>query len=202
MSRQERQDEQRSGQAHGGGGEAARMQPRHERIAPEGLDAWRESFRVLQSHEIWKVYGDFVTSNNPALGPGVKERFEFARSVTDQDAARANEVRRRARERTAGVIRPGTIFVLPTSPAIAPLASSTPEQLEAFRVRALRMTSIAGLSGLPQVSIPIGTVSGCPAGLSFIGWRGGFEPLLKVLLQIGHLFERRRCRIKFLIRNV
>ena len=158
--------------------------PRHERIAPEGLDAWRESFRVLQSHEIWKVYGDFVTRNNPALGPGVKERFEFARSVTDQDAARANEVRRRARERTAGVIRPGTIFVLPTSPAIAPLASSTPEQLEAFRVRALRMTSIAGLSGLPQVSIPIGTVSGCPAGLSFIGWRGGDETLLALAVRL------------------
>jgi hypothetical protein len=25
------------------------------------------------------------------------------------------------------------------------------------------------LAGLPQVSIPAGTVSGCPAGLSFIG---------------------------------
>ena len=152
--------------------------PSHERISPEGLDAWREGFRILQSHEIWQAYGDFVTRHNPALGPGVKERFRFAATVTDADTAAANAVRRRARERIDSVVRPGTILALPTSPSIAPLASSTPEQLEAFRVRALRMTSIAGLSGLPQVSIPIGTLGGCPAGLSFIGWRGGDEALL------------------------
>jgi amidase len=152
--------------------------PSHERISPEGLDAWRESFRVIQSYEIWKAYGDFVTKHNPVFGPGVKERFAFASTVTDQDVARANDVRRRARERTASVIKPGTILALPTSPSIAPLASSTPEELDVFRARALRMTSSAGLSGLPQVTIPIGTVSGCPAGLSFIGWRGGDEALL------------------------
>jgi amidase len=152
--------------------------PVHERISPEGLDAWRESFRVIQSYEIWKVYGDFVTKHNPTFGPGVKERFAFAATVTDQDAAKANEVRRRARERTASVVKPGTILTLPTAPSIAPLTTSTPEELDAFRARALRMTSTAGLSGLPQVTIPIGTISRCPAGLSFIGWRGGDEALL------------------------
>ena len=102
--------------------------PAHERISPEGLDAWRESFRIIQSHEIWKAYGDFVTKHNPAFGPGVKERFAFAATVTDQDVAKANDVRRRARERTASVIKPGTILALPTSPSIAPLATSTPER--------------------------------------------------------------------------
>lgn len=152
--------------------------PTHERMSPEGLDAWRESFRIIQSHEIWKAYGDFVTTHNPTFGPGVKERFAFAATVTDQDVAKANDVRRRARERTASVVKPGTILALPTSPSTAPLATSTPEELDMFRARALRMTSTAGLSGLPQVTIPIGTVSGCPAGLSFIGWRGGDEELL------------------------
>lgn len=159
---------------------------RHDRIAPEGLDAWRESFRVLQSHEVWKVYGDFVTRHNPTFGPGVKERFAFAATVTDQDAARANEVRRRVRERISSAVKPGTILALPTSPAIAPLASSTPEQLEMFRVRALRMTCTSSMSGLPQVTIPVGTVSGCPAGLSFIGWRGGDEALLGLAVKLSH----------------
>jgi amidase len=156
----------------------------HERIAPEGLDVWRESFRVLQSHEVWKNYGDFVTRHNPAFGPGVKERFAFSATVTDDDAAKANEVRRRARERMSGVIKPGTIVALPTSPSIAPLVNSTPEQFEAFRVRALRLTCTSVLSGLPQVTIPIGTVSGCPAGLSFIGWRGGDETLLDLAVKL------------------
>jgi amidase len=156
----------------------------HERISPEGLDAWRESFRIIQSHEIWRVYGDFVKTHNPTFGPGVKERFAFAATVSDADAAKANEVRRRARERTASIVKPGTILALPTSPSIAPLATSTAEELDLFRMRALRMTSTAGLSGLPQVTIPIGTVSGCPAGLSFIGWRGGDEVLLKLAVKL------------------
>jgi amidase len=42
----------------------------------------------------------------------------------------------------------------------------------------MRLTCIAGLGGLPQISIPIGSVSGCPVGLSLVGWRGGDEVLL------------------------
>jgi amidase len=42
----------------------------------------------------------------------------------------------------------------------------------------MRLTCIAGLGGLPQVSIPIGTLAGCPVGLSLIGWAGGDEALL------------------------
>ena len=156
----------------------------HDRIAPEGLDAWREGFRVLQAHEVWKAYGDFVTKYNPTFGPGVKERFQFAATVTDGDAAKSNDVRRRLRERVASMVKPGTILALPTSPAIAPLVSSTPEQLEAFRVRALRLTCTSSMSGLPQVTIPIGTASGCPAGLSFIGWRGGDEALLDLAAKL------------------
>ena len=42
----------------------------------------------------------------------------------------------------------------------------------------MRLTSIAGLSGLPQITIPAGTIDGCPVGLSFIAWSGGDEALL------------------------
>jgi amidase len=68
--------------------------------------------------------------------------------------------------------------VLPTCPAIAPLTHARNDVHEAFRLRAMRMTCIAGLSGLPQVSLPVGTIGGSPVGLSFIGWAGGDETLL------------------------
>jgi hypothetical protein len=44
----------------------------------------------------------------------------------------------------------------------------------------MRLTCIAGLSGLPQKSIPVGTAAGSPAGLSLIGWAGGDEALLNL----------------------
>ena len=52
-------------------------------------------------------------------------------------------------------------------------------ELENFRTRVMRLTCTSGISGLPQMNIPAGTIDGCPIGLSFIGWTGGDEALLK-----------------------
>jgi amidase len=156
----------------------------HQRIAPDGLDTWREAFRVIQSREIWSVYGDFVTRVKPHFGPGVAERFAAAATVTEEMAAQARVMQERARDRIRAIAQPGTLLVLPTSPAIAPLADAPHAVHESFRMRAMRMTCIAGLSGLPQLSIPIGTIDGCPAGLSFIGWAGGDEALLDLAVRL------------------
>jgi amidase len=48
----------------------------------------------------------------------------------------------------------------------------------------MRLTCTAGISGQPQVTIPIGTVAGCPVGLSFIGWPGADEALLDVAVAL------------------
>jgi amidase len=56
--------------------------------------------------------------------------------------------------------------------------------VESFRVRTMRLTCIAGLAGLPQVSIPARTLTGCPVGLAFIGWRGGDEQLLDLAVAL------------------
>lgn len=158
--------------------------PRHETASPDGLDTWRESFRLLQGHEIWKVYGGFVTQKKPRLGDAVRERLQAASTVTDAQAAMANETRRIARERMRALAQPGTVLALPTAPDIAPRTDSSPAELENFRTRVMRLTCMSGLSGLPQVTIPAGTVDGCPAGLSFIGWHGGDEALLDLAMSL------------------
>jgi amidase len=114
----------------------------------------------------------------------VAERFAAAATVTEDMAAQARVMQERARDRSRGIAQPGTLLVLPTSPAIAPLADAPNDVHESFRLRAMRMTCIAGLSGLPQISIPIGTIDGCPVGLSFIGWAGGDEALLDLAMRL------------------
>jgi amidase len=54
----------------------------------------------------------------------------------------------------------------------------------------MRLTCIAGLGGLPQVSLPIGTVTGAPVGLSFIGWRGADELLLSLAVKLSRCCGR------------
>lgn len=158
--------------------------PRHDRLAPGGLDAWREAVRVIQAHEIWQVYGRFVEEKKPKFGPGVAERMQAAATVTQAQADAARAVRAAARERILSLIKPGTVVALPTAPSIAPLIDTPPAALDAHRLQVMRLTCTAGLAGLPQVSLPAGTLSGCPVGLSFIGWPGGDEALLDLAVAV------------------
>jgi amidase len=43
---------------------------------------------------------------------------------------------------------------------------------------------------LPQVNLPIGSVAGAPAGLSFIGWPGGDEDLLDLCVKLARYCGR------------
>ena len=162
--------------------------PEHTRIAPGGLDgtldSWREAVRVIQAFEIWQAYGRFVEEKHPKFGPGVAERMKIASTVTAAQAKAARGVRAAARERIHALIEPGTIVALPTAPSIAPLIDTPADKLETHRLQVMRLTCTAGLGGLPQISIPVGTVSGCPAGLSFIGWAGGDEALLDLAVTL------------------
>lgn len=153
-------------------------QPTEVTAAPGGFDDWREAFRIVQAKEVWETFGVFVTRVKPKFGPGIKERMEFAATVTDDQAKAARKIVAAARTKILALLPTGTIMALPTSPTIAPPADLKGDELESFRVRVMRLTCMAGLAGLPQMTLPIGTVSGCPAGLSLIGWAGADEVLL------------------------
>ena len=150
---------------------------RHGRM-PQPLNSWREIFRIIQAFEVWRQFGRFVREYCPSCGPGVAERMQAASTVTAAQAGAARKMRAEARDLIVAMARPGTILVLPAAPCIAPRLNTPTQDLESFRIRTMRLTCIAGLAGLPQISIPVGTISGCPVGLSFIGWRGGDEVLL------------------------
>jgi amidase len=159
-------------------------EPVHTQIAPEGFDPWREAFRIVQARETWMTFGGFITHQKPLLGPGIKERMAFAATVTDAECGAARNMLAPAREHIHALLSPGTVLALPSAPSIAPLIDTPAPAIEDFRVRVMRLTCTAGIAGLPQVSIPVGTVDGCPAGLSFIGWAGGDEALLTLAVRL------------------
>jgi amidase len=158
--------------------------PRNIRIAPDGLDPWRDAVRVIQAHEIWRIYGRFVEEKHPRFGPGVAERMKAASEISDAQADAARKVHAAARDRIRSTLQPGTLLALPSAPCIAPRLDTPAEGFDAYRTRVMRLTCAAGLGGLPQISIPVGTVDGCPVGLSFVGWAGGDEALLDLAVAL------------------
>jgi len=156
----------------------------HARIAPDGFDPWREAFRIVQAYETWQTFGAFVTKHRPDIGPGVKERMQFASTVTPAQADASREIVMNARDHIRQIAVPGTVLALPTAPSIAPKIEISGAELEDFRTRVMRLTCTSGISGLPQMSIPGATINGCPIGLSFIGWAGGDEALLDLACEL------------------
>ena len=148
------------------------------------MDYWRDAVRIIQAYEIWQVYGRFVQDKQPRFGPGVAERMQAAARITKAEADAARKTHAAAGEHIRAQIAPGTIVAVPTAPCIAPKIDTPAAEMDAYRTRVMRLTCIAGLGGLPQVSIPAGTVSGCPVGLSFVGWAGGDEALLDLAVTL------------------
>ncbi len=146
---------------------------------PDGYEAWMWRFRRLQAQEVWGVHGAWIEEVQPSFGPEIAERFEWVRSIKDKDLSDCRAARAALTERMEELCGHATLLCLPTAPDIAPLMSISGEDLLQHRGRLLNLTAPAGLSGLPQVTLPLAQVNGCPLGLSFIGPRGSDQALLR-----------------------
>ena len=153
-------------------------------LSDNGLATWRETFRICQAYEIWDIHKDWVTMNSPHFGPGIKERFEIASQI-DCETFKAAEAQKATIQRhIRAMISPESVLVLPTSPDPAPLITTQETALNDFRMRAFEMLCVAGLSGLPQLSMPAGLVDGGPVGLSLIGAKDQDRQLISVAMAL------------------
>jgi amidase len=137
-------------------------------------------FRKLQAYEAWAVHGDWISRKDRGLGPGVRERFEFGATLGREVAAAETPRRTAFRAELAGLLGQDGVLVLPTVPSAAPLKDSPAEDLQAYRERALRLLCLSGLSGFPQITLPIGEVHGAPFGVSLLGPAGCDRQLIQL----------------------
>lgn len=151
-------------------------------VSPEGLSEWMQIFRILQGAEIWANHGAWIREVQPTFGPDIQKRFEWTATIQQAQVQvdSAKEKREQIAARMDALLGEDTVLCLPTAPGIAPLRNTPSDKLEAFRSQALSLLCIAGLARLPQVNLPLGSLDGCPIGLSLIGPRGADMLLLKI----------------------
>ena len=155
-------------------------------LAEGGLGHWFETFRVVQGASIWSNLGGWVTKTRPRLGPGAKMRLDWAAGLDSRAIAAARADRAAIRNRLDSVLEDGDVLVIPTSPRAAPLKNTPLDDIEIrFRNQAMHLLCIAGLGGLPQVSLPMATIDGLPLGLSLVGPRGADMQLLALARKLG-----------------
>ena len=148
------------------------------RLAPEGVDCLFDHFRILQAEEAWASLGDWVEATRPHFGPGIGERFLAAKATEPSMVAPSRAFRRMFQTRIRPLLAGGAVLVYPTSPCIAPLLTAGREEIDAVRQATIGVTAIAGLVGLPEVTLPAATSNGAPIGLSLVGGFGQDRALL------------------------
>jgi amidase len=139
---------------------------------------WLEAYRVLQGREIWSSLGTWIVATKPAFGDAVAARFADAATITAQQAAAQEPLRRAIAAHLEKILAPDIGIVLPTASCTAPLKSASGADIGDFYRKTLTLTCAAGHAGLPQVSLPLASFENCPAGLSVIAARGNDEALL------------------------
>ncbi|WP_336491423.1 amidase [Methylobacterium nigriterrae] len=153
-------------------------------VAGEAAPAWRDAFRLIQSSEAWAAHGAWIERARPRFGPGVRERFEAASRLDAGAVAAARSLRREIAAQLRALLPDDTLLVLPSAPGIAPRRATPDAELDLFRARALELLCPAGHAGLPQISLPLARLDGCPLGLSVIAGPGRDETLLDLATAI------------------
>ena len=147
-------------------------------VAGPAFASWSETFRMLSAAEAWDEHGQWIEQVQPRLAPDVLARFLFGKSVDAAAVALHKPRRADMRAHMDKLMAPGTILCLPTAATPAPLREADDATFDRVRQRTLLLTCIAGLAGLPQISLPAGFASDAPVGVSFLAPRGQDAMLL------------------------
>ncbi|MCX5395546.1 amidase family protein [Streptomyces sp. NBC_00102] len=148
--------------------------PLFDGLAPVPHTEARDAFKTVQAAEVWRAHGPWVTRARPAFGPHVAERLRIAAGV---DGAREEAARARvsAVARWLGRRLDGAVLAIPATPTPAPAHASTSS---ADRDALLALTCLAGLGGLPALTVPGPRSEGLPVGLCLLTVPGGDERLI------------------------
>lgn len=152
--------------------------------AQDSLEQWRQAYATVGGHELWALHGEWIKQNKPTFGPAIAQRIEQASTVTLEQADRALGEVHRIRARIRQLIDKNTITVLPSAASVAPLLSADAKSVNNVRMRTMHLTCVAGIGGLPQVSIPFKNADGVPIGISLLGPVGSDRTLIELAVHL------------------
>jgi len=145
------------------------------RLCPTSLRDWSQARLTEQNWEANHSFAEWIDRTNPRLAYDCAQRFA---AVTEADTQTIEPVRRAHRDRMAELLTPGSFVLLPTAPGPAPLKGLRRSEMSEMKEHLALLCGIAGGAGLPEISLPLGEMDGCPLGLSLIGPAGADEALL------------------------
>ncbi|WP_253206682.1 amidase [Verticiella alkaliphila] len=153
-------------------------------VANDDLDTWRQTYVTASAFEGWETHGDWIAGHEPGFAAPIAARWAAASAVPADAAAAARTRAAAIRTHVRTWLGADGVAILPSAASLAPARDMDPAAVDAVRIRTLRMTCIAGLAGLPQVSLPLRDADGVPLGISLIGPAGSDRALIALAVRV------------------
>jgi amidase len=160
------------------------------RLTSDSLRDWGGAFSTLQGGEIWETFGQWIERVHPRFAEDVAARLERCKATSAEQLSLAREVRERARAAVLAAVSDGVVLCFPTTPFPALPLDFDAARMGDLRGRISAMTCAAGLSGAPQISMPLLEVDGRPVGVSLLAAPGADEVFLGLPRLLGLTLER------------
>lgn len=163
--------------------------PRFEGEGPDRLSDWLSSYKIVQGYEAWRNHGTWLARHWNTLGADIESRFRTASELTAENYRNAREHMDFWKTNVRSILGQSVLLV-PSASSVAPKITDSAiggTSIEDERTATMRLTCIAGLTGLPAVNIPIRTEDGLPCGICAVGPAGSDTELIAFARRLSEL---------------
>lgn len=158
-------------------------------ISNNQLEQWVKTLQIIQEYEVWESYGGWIRKYRPQLSEGPGSRLERSSRVTLSEYKTALAEREEITQKINEVVDEETVICLPTAASVAPLRTSTEEEINATRLETSELLCLSPLAGIPQMSLPLAEFDQAPLGISLLSMKGSDQNLVKKAMEIMKSFN-------------
>ncbi|MCO7175814.1 amidase [Sporolactobacillus kofuensis] len=143
-----------------------------------------ECFRILQGKEAWQSHGQWINQYHPDFSKDISGRFEMASKIKeDVHYHLMLQTKQNFTTEMHQLLGSDSLVIIPTTVGSAPSRESSFSSIESLRAQTMKLTCLAGLSGLPQITRPL-LHTKKPLGLSFISGYNTDKQLLQFVRNV------------------
>lgn len=162
---------------------------------PELAAATLATVLIANSESLGGVTPQRLNNLDPELSPLGRGLLKYRLMLPAVATVKAHQVRMMARQRLAQVFDEVDVIAWPTVPAVAPPLEAPVVELPSGTLTAdaanVRGGALANLTGIPAISVPVGSSEGLPIGLQLQAAWGRDELLLDAAEALEQANERR-----------
>ncbi|MFT7058548.1 MAG: amidase [Pseudorhodobacter sp.] len=155
-----------------------------------GAAALYTAFQTCVGADIARSTIPFIFGSGMPLARGIDVRAAQARDLTEPEVLAAQALRDAFTRYITEILGQNGVLLAPTVHDIPFKLDAPVEVFDGFRHLSQPLLSVAGMAGLPQVSMPAGVIEGAPFGVSLIGPKGSDLALIALAQRLQSTFAK------------